>query len=110
MHETPPLAGFFGKFLLLKSVLEKGAADPLYYWLAGVACFGVVVSIYYYFGVIRAVYWSKDPPELSPIAVPLALRIPIYVCMAGLLYLVLTWLITRVFQRMERRWLAHLQP
>jgi NADH:ubiquinone oxidoreductase subunit 2 (subunit N) len=37
--------------------------------------------------VIRAVYWSKDPPELSPIAVPLALRIPIYVCMAGLLYL-----------------------
>src|SRR6266404_741282 len=49
----PPLAGFFGKFLLLKAVVEKGAADPAYYWLVAVAIFGVVISIYYYFGVIR---------------------------------------------------------
>src|SRR5208283_4359130 len=30
----PPMAGFFGKFLLLKSILEQGAANPGYYWLA----------------------------------------------------------------------------
>src|SRR5204862_1093918 len=32
----PPLAGFFGKFLLLKAVVEQGAAFHAYYWLAGV--------------------------------------------------------------------------
>src|SRR5262249_42264286 len=49
----PPLAGFFGKFLLLKAVVEKGAANPAYYWLVGVALLGVVISISYYFGVVK---------------------------------------------------------
>jgi len=72
----PPLAGFFGKFLLLKSVVEQGAAEPLYYWLVGVALFGVIVSLYYYFGVVRAIYWSKDASDLSPIRVSLPARAP----------------------------------
>jgi len=49
----PPLAGFLESFFWLKAVVEKGAADPAYYWLVAVAIFGVVISIYYYFGVIR---------------------------------------------------------
>src|SRR5208283_1915430 len=53
----PPLAGFFGKFLLLKAVIEQGAAHPGYYCLAFTALAGVVISLYYYFGVIRAIYW-----------------------------------------------------
>src|SRR5207253_6717308 len=53
----PPLAGFFGKFLLLKAVVEKGDVNSAYYWLVGVAIFGVVISLYYYFGVVRAMYW-----------------------------------------------------
>ena len=63
----PPLAGFFGKFLLLKAVLEQGAANPGYYCLAFTALAGVVISLYYYFGVVRAIYWSADAPDLSPI-------------------------------------------
>ncbi len=83
----PPLAGFFGKFLLLKAVVEKGAADPAYYWLVAVAIFGVVISIYYYFGVIRAIYWSKEAADLSAIEIPLPTRISIYACVAGMLWL-----------------------
>ena len=56
----PPMAGFFGKFLLLKAVLEQGATNPGYYCLAFTALAGVVISLYYYFGVIRAIYWSKN--------------------------------------------------
>src|SRR5262249_24247824 len=63
----PPPAGFFGKFLLLKSVIEQGASHPGYYSLAFTALAGVVISLYYYFGVIRAIYWSKDASDLSPI-------------------------------------------
>ena len=80
----PPLAGFFGKFLLLKAAIEQGST---YYWLVGVALFGVVVSLYYYFGIIRAIYWSKDPADLSPLTVSLPLKFSLGACVAGMLYL-----------------------
>lgn len=83
----PPLAGFLGKFLLLRAVIEQGAVNSAYYWLAGVAVIGVVISIYYYFAVIRVMYWAKDPPDLSPIAVPAQVQIPLAVCVVGMLYL-----------------------
>ncbi len=83
----PPLAGFFGKFLLLKAVVEKGANNSAYYWLVGIAIIGVVISLYYYFGVIRAMYWSKDPTDLSPVKVSLSARAVLLFCAAGMLYL-----------------------
>jgi NADH-quinone oxidoreductase subunit N len=83
----PPLAGFFGKFLLLKSVIAEAPAHPGYYCLAFTALAGVVISLYYYFGVVRAIYWSEDPADLSPIQVSTPIRISIYGCIAGMLYL-----------------------
>jgi len=83
----PPMAGFFGKFLLLKSVIEQGGSQPGYYCLAFVAIAGVVISFYYYFGVIRAIYWSRHPADLSPIPVSKPLRVALYACIAGMFYL-----------------------
>jgi NADH-quinone oxidoreductase subunit N len=84
---VPPLAGFFGKFLLLKAVIEQGAANPGYYCLAFTALAGVVISLYYYFGVIRAIYWSKDAPDLSPIALSAPAKITIWACIAGMFWI-----------------------
>jgi len=84
---VPPLAGFLGKFLLFRAVIERGATDSGCYWLAGVAVIGVVISLYYYFAVIRVMYWAKDPPDLSPVIVPARVQIPLAVCMVGMLYL-----------------------
>jgi len=83
----PPLAGFFGKFLLLKAVIEQGANNAGYYCLAFTALVGVVISFYYYFGVIRAIYWSKDAPDLSPIAMSLPMQVAVCVCVAGMFWL-----------------------
>jgi NADH-quinone oxidoreductase subunit N len=83
----PPLAGFFGKFLLLKSVVEQGAVNHAYYWLLAVAIFGVLISLYYYFGVVRAIYWTKDAPDVSPIEISLPTEVAIYGCLAGMLWL-----------------------
>src|SRR6185503_4468948 len=83
----PPLAGFFGKFLLLKSALEQGPHNHAYYWLVAIAVAGVVISIWYYFGVIRAIYWSRDTVDLSPVPIALPIRLALHVCIAGMLIL-----------------------
>jgi len=83
----PPLAGFFGKFLLLKAVIEQGTGNHGYYCLAFTALAGVVISLYYYFGVVRAIYWSKEPANLSPIQLGGPIQLTIFVCIAGMLYL-----------------------
>ncbi len=83
----PPLAGFFGKLLLLKSVIEQVGTNGSYFWLAIVAIVGVVISFYYYFGVIRAIYWSEETPDLTPIPVSLPARMAIYGCLAGMFFL-----------------------
>ena len=83
----PPLVGFFGKFLLIKAVIEQGPANPGYYCLAFTALAGVVISLYYYFGIIRAIYWSKDAADLSPIRLSKPIRLSIFACVVAMLYL-----------------------
>jgi len=80
----PPLVGFFGKFLLLKAVIEQGALNHGYYCLAFTALVGVVISLYYYFGVIRVIYWSKKSPELTPITMSNPIKLSISACVAGM--------------------------
>jgi NADH-quinone oxidoreductase subunit N len=83
----PPLAGFFGKFLLLKSVITEAPAHPGYYCLAFTAVAGVIISLYYYFGVVRAMYWSRETSGLSPIPTSVPIRLSLYACAAGMLFL-----------------------
>jgi len=55
----PPLAGFMGKFFVFVAAFQAGL-----YGLLAIAAAGVVVSIYYYFGWIRAAFFaSGDRPE-----------------------------------------------
>lgn len=82
----PPLAGFFGKFLLLKAVIGHGAQNPHFYCLAGVAVIGVVISLWYYFGVVRVMYWSTPKGDCSRIEISFPSRLCLYACIAGMLY------------------------
>jgi NADH-quinone oxidoreductase subunit N len=83
----PPMAGFFGKFLLLRAVFEQGATNPGYYCLAFTALAGVVMSLYYYCGVIRAIYWSRETPNPEAITLSLPARCAIGLCLTGMLWL-----------------------
>jgi len=84
---VPPLAGFFGKFMLFKAAVEEGTKYPLYYPLLGVAVVGVVISLYYYFGVVRAIWWSKEPADMTAIEVSTSTRCLLVACIAGMLWL-----------------------
>jgi NADH-quinone oxidoreductase subunit N len=57
----PPLAGFMGKLLIFIAAFKAGL-----YGLLGVAIFGVVISIYYYFGWIKAAFFSTWKAEGAP--------------------------------------------
>jgi NADH-quinone oxidoreductase subunit N len=85
----PPLAGFFGKFLLLKSVVEAAqtTGNHHYYWLLFAALAGVVISLYYYFGVIRVIYWSKEAKDLTVIELSAPAKVAAWVCIAGIFWL-----------------------
>jgi len=85
----PPLAGFFGKFLLLKAVIEQAqvTTNHGYYCLVFTALAGVVMSLYYYFGVIRAIYWSQEALDLSPIQLSGAAKFTLLICMAGMFWI-----------------------
>jgi NADH-quinone oxidoreductase subunit N len=56
----PPFAGFMAKLLVFVAAFKAG-----HYGLLAVAVAGVVISIYYYFGWIRAAYF-RDQAATSP--------------------------------------------
>lgn len=55
----PPLAGFMGKLMVFIAAFKAEL-----YWLLAIAIVGVVISIYYYFGWIKAAYFSSWRPQL----------------------------------------------
>jgi len=63
----PPLAGFLGKLLLFVAAFQAHL-----YWLLAVAVGGVVVSIYYYFGWIKAAFFESVTGGSNPAGVPAA--------------------------------------
>lgn len=55
----PPLAGFMGKLFIFIAAFKAGL-----YALLAVSIVGVVISIYYYFGWIKAAYFETWSPPL----------------------------------------------
>jgi NADH-quinone oxidoreductase subunit N len=51
----PPFAGFMGKLFIFIAAFKAGL-----YWLLAIAIGGVVMSIYYYFGWIKAAFFTPS--------------------------------------------------
>lgn len=59
----PPLAGFLAKYYVFAAAIQSAGASPDYtwlYWLVGVALLTSVFALYYYAGVIKMMYFTKD--------------------------------------------------
>ena len=82
----PPMAGFFGKFLLLKAVANHAGTERYFLVALLAACVGVVISLYYYFNVIRSMFWPKSVPDLTPIPVGGATRLALFLAVVGVFY------------------------
>jgi NADH-quinone oxidoreductase subunit N len=94
----PPLAGFVGKFLVFVAAFRAGL-----YGLLAVAITGVVISIYYYFGWIKAAYFAPDSPPAGdrPARTPVGLAAKIV--LGGF---ALASVILGLYQGPIGRWLA----
>ena len=76
---VPPLAGFFGKFLLLMSAISEG-----YLWLAAIRAAAVVISLYYYLLLVKTMYVDA-PEDSTPIPVSLPVRFALIACLVSIL-------------------------
>lgn len=74
---TPPLAGFIGKFFLFKAVWT---AQSAWWWVVLLGIANSVISLYYYFGVLKPVYFS-EPNNQEPVAIPRAAQVAMVVCL-----------------------------
>ncbi|MBN1259516.1 MAG: NADH-quinone oxidoreductase subunit N [Anaerolineae bacterium] len=79
---VPPTLGFFGKFWLFSAIIEAGIP-----WLAILAVLATVVSLAYYWKIIRAMYllspWSQEPFPVSAPALVVALVLTISSVLLG---------------------------
>lgn len=88
----PPLAGFIGKLLIFVAAFKAEL-----YGLLGVAIVGVVVSIYYYFGIIKSAFFEAwqfqveegegDPTRSSGASLGFLGKLTILVAVAGTIVL-----------------------
>ncbi|OYD08024.1 NADH-quinone oxidoreductase subunit N [Paludifilum halophilum] len=99
----PVTAGFFGKFYILIN-----AVATQHFWIAAIMLATTVVSYFYYFGIVRMMYFR--PPVLEgKVKVPPASALVIAVAMIGTVVLGITpqWALEQLG---EVNWAAALSP
>ena len=76
---VPPLAGFIGKLYIFVAAIKEGL-----YTLITVGLINIVISLYYYLIVVKAMY-INEPIDLSPMSISGPLKAVVYVGLAGTL-------------------------
>jgi len=100
----PPLAGFIGKLLIFIAAYKAGL-----YWLLAIAIAGVVLSIYYYFGWIKAAYFVASPSRKSDGTSTVSPPVPVGAPMVAVLTsLALISVLLGLYQAPLTAWIATL--
>jgi len=86
----PPTAGFFGKVFLLGAGASQGV-----FWFIGIAAVNMIVSLYYYLRVIRAMFMEKQMTPVVAIKPEHPVRFALLLCAAGV---VVTGLLSWIYE------------
>jgi len=90
----PPTAGFFGKLFLLTA----GASNGSYFFIT-IAALNMIISLYYYLRVIRAVFMEKNEQPIAKVHVDLSAKLGLVICAAGI---VLVGLLSWIYDYIEK--------
>jgi len=85
----PMTGGFIGKWYLFGGLLQRGSGPngkSWYTWLAVWAILNTVVSFYYYFRFIKAMFLGDRIADDKPLIVAPALQIALVVSLVGVLF------------------------
>ena len=77
---VPPTAGFFGKLFLLTSGASKGLIVLLV-----IASLNMVISLYYYLRVVKAMFVDKNEDPIATISTDVLAKVVLVICVAGIL-------------------------
>jgi NADH-quinone oxidoreductase subunit N len=77
---VPPTAGFFGKFFLLLAGAGKGN-----YLLITIAALNMVISLYYYLRVIKAMFMDANEDPIEPVKTSWSPRLAMIICIGGII-------------------------
>ena len=77
---VPPTAGFFGKLFLLTSGASKGLIVLLI-----IASLNMVISLYYYLRVVKAMFVDKNEDPIGNISTDIPAKIVLVICISGIL-------------------------
>ena len=84
----PPTSGFFGKLFLITAGATKGT-----YWFIVLAALNMIISLYYYLRVIRAVFMDKNEQPIQPLIIDRSVRLGLLICSAGIILVgVISWI------------------
>ncbi|MBI5373296.1 MAG: NADH-quinone oxidoreductase subunit N [Sphingobacteriales bacterium] len=85
---VPPTAGFFGKLFLLTAGGARAA-----YWFITVAALNMIISLYYYLRVVRAMFMDKNDTPIEPLKISAPVRLGMIICGAGIILTgLLSWI------------------
>ena len=83
----PPTAGFFGKLFLITAGASKGS-----YWFITIAALNMIVSLYYYLKIVRAMFMEKNDWPIEKIKTDRITKFALIICGAAILLLgLLSW-------------------
>ncbi len=84
----PPTAGFFGKLFLLTAGASKGS-----YFFITIAALNMIISLFYYLRVVRAVFMEKNEQPVEKIKIDLSAKLALTICAAGIVLIgMLSWI------------------
>lgn len=86
----PPTAGFFGKFFLLMAGAGQGN-----YILITIAALNMVVSLYYYLRVVKAIFMDSNENPVKKLTITPSPKLALFICVTGI---VLTGVISYVYE------------
>ena len=76
----PPTAGFFGKFFLLLAGAGKGN-----YLLISIAALNMVISLYYYLRIIKAMFMDANENPIEDVKTGWSPKLAMIICVAGII-------------------------
>lgn len=76
----PPTAGFFGKFFLLLAGAEKNNYPIIIF-----AALNMVISLYYYLRVVKAMFMDANDHPIEKIQIPWQPKLAMLICISGIL-------------------------